>query len=421
MRLQRTSSLRHSRGVPRDQTHTAVKPTPALLVGYSGLHTVLFPVPIITIFWKDHIGMSLADIMNLQAIFALAAVVFEFPSGYLADRVGHRMSLLVAALLWIVGWVVYAMGTTFSGMVIAEVLLGAGIAFASGADAALLFVTLQAAERVSEYNRWEGRVRAVAQAGESLSSAVGGYLYTLSPRLPFWLQVPVAVGALGTVMAMGEPARRERRREHVSHLAAAWSIVRHVLLRHARLRAAVALSVTLGLSTFVMVWLIQPYMQSRGIPAAWFGPLWALANLHLAAMSLLSARVVETCGRQMTLLGCCLLIGLGYGALAASTSAAAVTFYLCFMTTRGLQAPILVSALQGDAPPEARASVLSLNALMFRLSFVIIGPPVGILVERLGMEAAMAVLGVVFCSAALACLAAFRRAHAQGEEPVTRS
>jgi predicted MFS family arabinose efflux permease len=390
--------------------------TAALLVAHGGLHMVLFPVPIITIFWKDHIGMSLADIMNLQAIFSLAAVVFEFPSGYVADQLGHRTSLLAAAILWVIGWVVYSIGTTFIGMVVAEVVLGAGVAFASGADAALLFGTLQASGRAAEYARWEGRVRAAAQTGESLSSAVGGYLYTLSPRLPFWLQVPVALGTLGSVVAMQEAPRAAPAPARASHLTEAWSIVRHTLLRHARLRAAVALSVALGLSTFVMVWLIQPYMQSRGIPAAWFGPLWAAANLHVALMSLLSARMVETLGRDVTLLVCCLLIALGYGALASSTAPAAVAFYLCFMSTRGLQTPILISALQRDAPPEARASVLSLNALLFRLGFVLIGPPVGILVDRLGLEASLAVVGVFFSVATLACLAVFRRAHAHAEE-----
>lgn len=55
------------------------------------------------------------------------------------------------------------MGTTSIGMVLAEVVLGSGMAFASGADAALLFVTLQASERAHEYPRWEGRVRATGK------------------------------------------------------------------------------------------------------------------------------------------------------------------------------------------------------------------------------------------------------------------
>jgi predicted MFS family arabinose efflux permease len=384
--------------------------TPALLVAYSGLHTVLFPIPIITIFWKDQIGMSLADIMALQAIFSFAAVLLEFPSGYVADQLGHRTSLLIAAVCWVAGWILYSLGTTFSGMVVAEVVLGAGIAFASGADSALLFTSLQAAERAAEYQRWEGRVRASAQTSEALSSALGGYLYALSPRLPFWLQVPVAFVSLGTVAAMRQPPAHAVP-ERVSHLVQAWRIVRHTLVHHARLRSAVCLSVVLGLSTFVMVWLIQPYMQRRGIPEPWFGPLWAAANLYLAVISLLSTRAAQLFGPQVVLLACCGLIAVGYGALACGTAPVAVAFYLCFMTVRGLQMPILVNALQRDAPADARASVLSLNALLFRLGFVLVGPPVGILVDRLGLEVALVLLGAVFLLASLGALSAFRRAH----------
>jgi len=81
------------------------------------------------------------------------------------------------------------------------------------------------------------------------------------------------------------------------------------------------------------------------------------------------------------------------------------------MTIRGLQGPILTHLMQEDAPGEDRASVLSLAALLFRLSFVVVGPPVGMLVDRAGMTAALGVLAVVFTAATLAALGAFTRAH----------
>ena len=64
------------------------------------------------------------------------------------------------------------------------------------------------------------------------------------------------------------------------------------------------------------------------------------------------------------------------------------------MTIRGLQGPILATVMQHDAPPEDRASVLSIATLMFRLSFVVAGPPIGALVDRAGMETALGVLSV---------------------------
>ena len=65
------------------------------------------------------------------------------------------------------------------------------------------------------------------------------------------------------------------------------------------------------------------------------------------------------------------------------------------MTTRGLQSPILATVMQQDAPPEDRASVLSIATLVFRLSFVVAGPPIGAMVDRLGMELALGVLAAV--------------------------
>src|SRR5262245_17225183 len=78
-----------------------------LLAVYAACQFLLFPIPIITLFWKDQIGMSLADIMVLQAIFGLAVVIFEFPSGYLADRVGYRRSILTGTTLLLAGWLLY--------------------------------------------------------------------------------------------------------------------------------------------------------------------------------------------------------------------------------------------------------------------------------------------------------------------------
>ena len=381
-----------------------------LLAASASLRAALFPIPVITLFWKDQIGMSLTDIMWLQAIFGATAVVCEFPSGYVADRLGYRRSLVIGALFWLAGWLAYALGTTFAGMALAETQLGVGLAFISGADSALLFVSVEDGEKLAPYRVWEGRVRAASQASESASSALGGWLYALAPRLPFWFQIPVAAANLGVIAALTD-VRPLDATERMSHFRRAWYIVTHALVRHARLRAAMALSVALGMSTYIAVWLIQPWMQRRGIPPAWFGPLWAAAHLWLAATSLASARMAQAFGAAPVLLGCGLIAGASYLALGFIVSPLAVVFYLGFMTVRGLQGPILAGILQADAPAEDRASVLSLNMLLFRLATVIVLPPVGALADRIGVEPTLVILSFVSLTAALAAWAAFARAH----------
>jgi MFS family permease len=354
--------------------------------------------------------MTLTEIMVLQAIFGLTIVVLEFPTGYLADRIGYRRSLLAGAALAALGWIRYATGGTFGAMVTAEITLGIASAFISGADSALLYAALAAGAAAPAYTRWEGRVRAASQASEAASSAVGGYLYALAPRLPFWLQVPTALAMLGAAAATRDvpgPAPVER----LAHLRHAWALVQGALWHDRRVRSAIVLSVVLGLSSFLLVWLIQPYMKALGVPEAWFGPGWAGASLWLAAVSLATHRVVARLGRRGALLACCALVPVGYGLLAAGRTPWAAAFYLVIMTVRGLQGPILAAALQADAPRADRAAVLSLNAALFRLAFVVVGPPVGFLAERAGLPVTFVALGLGLAVASLAALAAFERAH----------
>lgn len=381
-----------------------------LLVAYTACQFLLFPIPIITLFWKDQIGMSLADIMVLQAIFGLAVVLCEFPSGYLADRVGYRRSILLGTTLLLAGWLLYTRAATFWIVALAETILGAGSAFVSGADRAILWVSLEKEGHAAQYTRWDGRIRAVSQSAEALSAAAGGWLYATAPRLPFWLQVPSAALAwLAAAMLREAPPLSVSGGR--SHAQRAWHIIGFTLWHHRRLRAAMALSVALGLSTFLVIWLIQPYMQARGIHTAWFGPLWAVAHVWLAAVSLSSARVATALGVRQSLLLCCLLVPVGYAGLSLVQAAWSIVFYLCFMTIRGLQGPILATVMQHDAPPEDRASVLSIATLMFRLSFVIAGPPIGALVDRAGMETALGLLAVGLGAVTLLAFRAFAAAH----------
>jgi len=384
---------------------------PTLLVLAGALRAALFPIPVITIFWKEEIGMSLGDILLLQAIFAVTTVLLEFPSGHLADRLGYRVALIIGALCSSVGWIAYAMVTTFGVMIFAEIILAIGLAFTSGADSALLFVSLEEKDRASNYLRWEGRVRAASQVSEAVSSGIGGWLYSLGARLPLWLQVPAALAGLGAVAATAE-IRSSETTKRLEHLAHAWHIVRYALVHHARLRSAMMLSVALGICTYVAIWLIQPWMQKQSIPIAWFGPLWAFAHLWLAGVSLVSARISQAFGVRQTLLVCCLLTGISYLGLGLSNTAVGAVFYLGFMTIRGLQGPLLAGMLQNDAPAEDRASVLSLNALVFRLTAAVALPPIGALADLWGLEAVLQILAVATAGFALAAWGMFTQAHA---------
>ncbi len=179
-----------------------------------------------------------------------------------------------------------------------------------------------------------------------------------------------------------------------------------LLLENRQLRTVIFFSSLLGLVSFYPVWLIQPYMQQSGVPLAWFGPVWAGANLTVALFSLLSHRFAFHLGeRGMTVLFL-LLTAAGYLGLGLAGGLWSFLFYYLLTALRGLQGPMLRHRLQQGGSRDNRASILSLKSLVFRLFFVCSGPAVGKLADTAGLRPTFLLLaGVLLLALAPAALA----------------
>jgi MFS family permease len=364
------------------------------LYAFSFLRMTLFPMAIVTLFWKDQIGLSLTDILLLQGIFSITMVVVEYPSGYVSDRIGYRAALNFAALLGIIGWGIYAWADSFSQVLIAEILLGISISFISGTDSALLFESLKADGQEQNYARHEGRMSGFGQIGEACGAIFAGLLYAAFPLLPFLIQVVVWVLALMLTCRLVEPQRRLK--PTTSHFAEAKKSTRYALVENKHLRYTILLNLVLGLASFYPVWLIQPYMQDGGVPIAWFGPIWAVANLSVALFALASHRSHLKLGDRHMVLLFILLIIAGYIGLGLVGGLWGFLFYYLLTSMRGLRGPIFLNHIQQEIPSANRAGILSLQSLAFRLSFVCTGPVVGMLADKVGVQRTFLLLCFVF-------------------------
>ncbi|MCB9915129.1 MAG: MFS transporter [Planctomycetes bacterium] len=389
---------------------SATRPNPALLCVFHALQMSLFPMAVLTVFYSEHLGMSLRTIMLVQAGFGAAMAAFEFPSGFLADRIGYRRSLVVGALLNAAGWSVYTAAQSVVGVVVAEVMLGVGISLVSGTDAALLYESLLEDGREAEYGTWMGRVRFWGQLGEGTAALVAGVVYAFWARLPFALEVGVWVVNLWVAWKLVEPAR------HRPELTSSWrqvrAIVRHVVRESPRLRAVMLLTMALGMCSFVPVWTIQLYAKDAGLTAAWLGVLWALGNYNVALGSLFATRVETRLGLWRLLLLCVALIALGYAGLGLVHGVAGVLFYFALTTMRGLFGPPLGHVEQRLIASGDRAGFLSLRSFAFRLCFLPLGPAVGAAMDRHGQHAVLLVLGAALLAVVLAALTYARRVGA---------
>ena len=380
---------------------------PRLLCLFHALQMSLFPMAILTVFYRQNLGMSMAEIMLVQGGFGLVMALFEFPSGYLADRIGYRRTLVIAAILNAVGWSLYARADGIGGVILGEAVLGVGLSLISGCDAALLYESLKETGREFDYGKWSGRVRFWGQLGEGSAALVAGVMFACWARLPFVTEAVIWVVNLYVAWLLVEPAR------HRPPLGGNWSqvqhMVRHVSREAPRLRAVMVLTIALGMSSFIPVWTVQLYATDAGMDTVWLGVVWAVANYSVALSSLFATRFSDRIGLPRLVLVCIALIGIGYAGMGLVQSLWGVGFYLVLTTMRGLFAPPLSHEEQRLIPSADRAGFLSLRSLTFRGTFLVIGPMIGFAIDGYGQHLVLLVVGAVMVTACLTAMAGVRR------------
>ena len=359
-----------------------VSRNPALLCAFHAIQMSLFPMAIITIFWMNDMGLSMTEIFLLQAIFAGTTGLLEFPSGLLADRIGYRRSLVLASVFTLIGWMVYLFSPDFWTIALAEVFVGIGLSLISGTDSAMLYESLVDMEDEERFATWHGRSRFFGQAAEGSAALFAGVLYSISPRAPFVLEVLIWVVGLFVALALVEPSRHRPVVESAfRHMA---SIFTRIMRGAARLRAVMFLTITLAMTSFIPVWIIQIYAERAGVSISWLGPIWAVANYIVALGALMSARLRDKLGLLPGLMLCIALAALGYLGLALTTAWWGFLFYFFITLMRGLNGSILSHEEQRLIPSRDRASFISARSFVFRMAFVVIGPLVGLSIDRVG-------------------------------------
>jgi MFS family permease len=154
-----------------------------------------------TIFLLDA-GLSNLEAFAANAFFTAGMVVFEVPTGIVADTIGRRASYLLgtvtlsgASLLYVMLWQIEG---PFWAWGVVSLLLGLGFTFFSGAVEAWLVDALTAAGFTGEMETVFGRGQVVTGVGMLTGSVAGGFIAAVtSLGVPFVLRAAVLIVMFG--------------------------------------------------------------------------------------------------------------------------------------------------------------------------------------------------------------------------------
>lgn len=370
--------------------------------GLGFFQVFLVIIPVIVPFLQER-GLSLSEVLLLQAVFAGFVLLMEVPSGYIADVFGRVRSLQVGALFVALGHAGFVFAHGFLQMSVCELLLAVGVSLLSGADLALLYDTEQAlAGNDAHPEKVVRRMFVLHTSGEALAGVICS-LVLLAYSLDAVAWVQAAAGALPLLFALGLHEPPGERLSRLSHAGNLREILAHLLGRDRVLRLTLLALCIWSLGPFYAVWLLQPYWQAQGIDMQLFGYLWGALALSAA----LAGRLALGLERRLGVTAVLVLVGLSpvlaYLGLAWLGLVGGMLAGLLFFFARGLGLVVLRDAFNRRVPGRFRATANSFAHLGFRAAYMATAPLVGVAVEGWGLQptfvllagAAMLVLGLL--------------------------
>jgi MFS family permease len=328
-----------------------------------------------TIFLLDA-GLSNLEAFAANAFFTAGMVIFEVPTGIVADTVGRRASYLLGTVTLALSTLLYVllwdMEAAFWLWAISSVLLGLGFTFFSGAVEAWLVDALAATDFDGQIETVFGRGQVVTGAGMLVGSVAGGFIAQLtSLGVPFILRAVVLVVMfvvafrvmhdIGFTADRGGRPLAEMRRITSSSIEFGWRVPAVKWLM-------VEALVTGGVGIYVF-YALQPYLlELYGDPQAYqIAGLVAAIVAGAQILGGLAAPVVRRRFERRTsaliataVIGAATLTAMGLVESFVAVLGLVVVWGLLFSATM----PIRQAYLNGLIPSRQRATILSFDSLM---------------------------------------------------------
>ncbi len=328
-----------------------------------------------TLFLLDA-GLDIFGVFIANAAFTFGSVLFEIPTGVLADTRGRRTSFLLSVAILFASTLAYVGVAEYGGGLIAfclvSIVMGLGFTFYSGAVEAWLVDALKATDYKGSLDRVFARGSMIVGAAMLVGAVAGGFLGGLDLSYPFIARAALLavvfalafwgmhdVGFAPRTIQMAQLPQEIRTVARQS-IAFGWGN------RSVRLLMAVSFIQFGFLSWGFYAW--QPYfLELLGRDAVWVaGVVAALISLSMIAGNMLVDWFSRFCGRRTTML---------FWAAAIQTIAAMgvglagdfwiAVFCLTIVTgAMGVTGPVKQAYLHQLIPTEQRATVISFDSMM---------------------------------------------------------
>lgn len=337
---------------------------------------MLFFLPILALYFEQSLfnTTNVAIIYSVEAIFA---AIFEVPSGVIADKIGGKRTMIFAHIILLIGYVFLAIGGSMAFFLAYAIINAFARSLNSGADSAFLYDTLKEEGNEKYFKKIFGTYSAFWPLGASLSSIIGAYLAVINFKLPIILSFfPIAIVVILACFLKQPKYEKSNSKAH-HHTIKAFNV-----LAHSR---QLGLLVLAGIFSTMFIYSIDNldsiYLYFKEIPVYYFGYIGTVKYIFIALGSYSTHWLTSKVGNKAVLVVSSFVMASSFLFSTFSTGVLFLFFWILPVSMYGFKTTITDEIIHKEAPSDIRATVLSINTFLGRISVTVFMPFFGYLAD----------------------------------------
>ncbi|MFX0179573.1 MAG: MFS transporter [Candidatus Hodarchaeota archaeon] len=349
-----------------------------------GIHTVRAVYYIYMTVWG---GLTIFEIMILQAYFMLMIFILEIPSGAIADYLGRKKALMLSALTVVMAALMYSIIPNLILFYLAETFWAFSISLISGTDEAFLFSSLKISGEQDKLPKVMGNIQVMNLVALTISAPLGSIIAEyISLQFTMTCLGIIYIGAFIVSTTYHEPKYNNKVKTE-SYL----SIIKDgfkELKKNKILRILCFDRLFINVFIFSLFWTYQPYLTAVGIidKLIW-GFILSGMNLINALFSYLFPKILKKFEKKIKFLILVDIInGIAFISLGLTTNP--ILGVIILFTIIGFGYPrflIYMNGINKQIESENRATVLSTINMFQSLLMAVVDIVIGFIVLTLGV------------------------------------
>ena len=322
-------------------------------------------------------GFSTIEIGVLESVFHIASMLFEIPSGVVADVFGRKRVMVMSQVMVVLSSLLMIFSASFFTVAVAMVFSALSYNLASGTREALAYDSLKSAGNEDAYNKFASNDLVIYELASATATLLAGLALLLGYQKAYAIDIVGGMSAFLIAMTLQEVETEVKKEERIAKRFQEVIVESmHFLRDNQRSRRMILFNATLGAIAVLVVFFAQALLPEFGIEKFWLGPALFALNLGGAAGSKVVEEMPPLSYRKVGCIGC---LGVAFAVVSMFTGNFWCVIVGGFI---GSFADSLMEVrtdveLNRQIPSEQRATLMSVNSFTYSVVMIVLSPIFG--------------------------------------------